>query len=219
MKIKELGDWILELLYPGRCTFCHCFTDKGQKVCGKCYKELPYNNDHEVHIKIPYVSKSIAPLYYKKNVRESLLRYKFQGLSMYSEIYGEFIAKSIDETGITCDIISWVPLSRKRLRIRGYDQAKLIAQALSRETGITCERTLKKTVNNPAQSGTGGPEKRKANVKNVYEAFNPENIKGKRILLVDDIVTTGSTLSECARVLHENGASEIITACLACSGK
>ena len=215
----KLKDFLLELIYPTRCAFCHKFTEKGQKVCSKCYVELSYNEEHEVNVHIPYVSKCVAPLLYEKDVKNSLHRYKFSGLSAYSEIYGEFMAKSIDETEITCDIISWVPLSKRRYRKRGYDQAKLLADALAERLDLPSLRTLEKFVNNPAQSGTGGPEKRKANVKGVYRAYNPENINGKRILLVDDIVTTGATLSECARVLHRNGAEEIIACAVACSGK
>ena len=119
------------------------------------------------------------------------------------------MAKCIDENQISCDIITWVPLSRKRLRQRGYDQARLLATELSKKAGIECCRLLKKTRNNPAQSGTGGAEKRRANVSGVYTALSPEKITGKSILIVDDIVTTGATLSECGRMLLSAGAKEV----------
>ena len=80
---------------------------------------------------------------------------------------------------------------------------------MSERTGIPCCRLLKKTRNNPAQSGTGGAEKRRANVSGVYTALKPEKIKGKSILLVDDIVTTGATLSECGRILLSAGSGEV----------
>lgn len=119
------------------------------------------------------------------------------------------MAKCIDENEISCDIITWVPLSRKRLRKRGYDQARLLAEELSRISGVGCCRLLQKTRNNPAQSGTGSAEKRRANVSGVYRAADEDQVKGKSILLVDDIVTTGATLSECARVLISAGAREV----------
>ena len=149
------------------------------------------------------------------DVRRSLLRYKFQGLRIYAELYGEFLAKCIDENPISCDSITWVPLSRKRLRKRGYDQARLLAEELSRQTGLPCVPMLRKIRNNPAQSGTGDAKKRRENVKGVYEALSEEEIAGRRILLVDDIVTTGATLSECASVLKKAGAKEVSAMTLA----
>ena len=142
-------------------------------------------------------------------MRASLLRYKFGGASVYAEVYGEYLAKCIDENAISCDIITWVPLSRQRLRKRGYDQARLLAEDLSRRTGIPCAAALRKIRNNPAQSATGGAQKRRLNVKNVYRALPDAPIAGKRVLLVDDIVTTGATLSECAGELKKAGAKEI----------
>ena len=132
------------------------------------------------------------------------------------EVYGKILANAIDEKGISCDIISWVPLSKKRLRKRGYDQAGLLAAAVADNLGIDCVRLLDKTKNNPAQSGTGSPSKRKANVKGVYRAADPALIEGKTVLLIDDIVTTGATLSECAGVLRRSGALLVYAAALAC---
>ncbi len=214
----KLLDCILEFIYPTRCAFCHCLTENGEKVCDRCRRELPQRRNPVLELRIPYVSKTICPFYYENYVRDSLLRYKFDGLRAYAEIYSEFLAKCIDETAISCDIITWVPLSKKRYRKRGYDQAQLIAENLARSMNTECEKLIEKTVNNPAQSGSGGAAKRKANVKGVYAALEPEHIRGKRILIIDDIVTTGATVSECAGVLHKCGASEVI-ACAVAGGK
>lgn len=210
-----LVDAALDLLFPPKCPFCRRLTARGEGVCPDCLRTLPYTTAESHGRKLRNISRCVAPFYYKGRVRESLLRYKFGGLSVYSQIYAEFIAKCIDENGISCDIITWVPLSAKRFRSRGYDQARLIADALSRLTGIRCVRLLKKTRHNPAQSGTGSAEKRRANVSGVYSAMNTDEIAGKRILLVDDIVTTGSTLSECARVLAEHGSADVQAAAVA----
>ena len=211
----KLLDCILEFIYPTRCAFCHRLTENGEKVCARCSHELPRRREPVLNIHIPYVSKTICPFYYENYVRDSLLRYKFEGLRAYAEIYSEFLAKSIDETALSCDIITWVPLSKKRYRKRGYDQAQLIAENLARRMNVKCEKLIEKTVDNPAQSGSGNAAKRKANVKGVYAALKPEYIKGKRILIIDDIVTTGATISECAGVLHKCGAAEIMAGAVA----
>lgn len=204
----KILDRILELLYPTKCTFCHKLTG-GDKVCKSCAGKLPLTPKGAQVQKFPFISACVSPLYYEGNVRESLLRFKFGHLSAYADVYARYMAKCIDENQISCDIITWVPLSRKRLRERGYDQAKLMADELSRLCGISCCRLLKKTRNNPAQSGTGSAEKRRANVSGVYTAVDTEKIRGKSILIVDDIVTTGATLSECGRMLMSAGAGEV----------
>lgn len=204
----KLIDAVLELLYPTKCAFCHKLTG-GDRVCPDCAGKLPLTEAGAQIQKFPFISQCLSPLYYEGDVRESLHRYKFGGLSHYCTLYAQFMAKCIDENQISCDIITWVPLSRKRLRQRGYDQAGLLARELSELTGIECCRLLKKTRNNPAQSGTGGAEKRRANVSGVYAPLAPEKISGKSILIADDIVTTGATLSECGRILLQAGAEEV----------
>lgn len=99
------------------------------------------------------------------------------------------------------DIIIPVPISRKRLKQRGYNQSYLIAKELAKMLNIELDdRILKKIKNNSAQSVLNKIE-REHNVNNVYKLFNNKNIIGKRILLVDDIYTTGSTVNECSKIL------------------
>ena len=106
--------------------------------------------------------------------------------------------------------MTWVPVSRRRLRERGYDQAELLAQAAGRVWGVRPERLLEKVQDNPAQSGLESPEARRENVRNVYLAL--PDAAGKRVLLIDDICTTGATLIECAQVLTQAGAAGVVCA-------
>lgn len=212
--------WLLDLLYPPRCAFCRrLLPDNVRGVCSFCKKKLPYvPADGQVR-NLKNIDKCVAPLYYDGPVRESLHRYKFSALTAYADIYSEFMGKCIDENGISCDIITWIPLSRRRLRKRGYDQAELLARLIAKRQGFECVRLLKKLRDNPPQSGTGSPEKRRANVKGIYSCTEPERVKGKTILLIDDIVTTGATLSEAAGVLKKAGAAAVYCAAVARSGK
>lgn len=209
-----LFDIILDLLYPPRCCFCRKITD-GEMICSMCDTKLPYTHDNSKQTKFSHVSAAVSPLFYTDTVRDSVIRYKFHSATGYSKVYGQLIAKCIDENGINCDIITYVPLSRKRHWVRGYNQAELIAQEISKIKGIPVVQLLKKIRNNPAQSGVKSPQKRKANVKNVYKAINLEYIKGKDILIIDDVITTGATISECAKMLKEQGSGEIFAASLA----
>lgn len=211
----SFADRLLDLVYPPRCAFCRRLLWKDALACPECIKSLPYTGAAARGIKIAHIADCVSPLYYEGDVRASLLRYKFHSLTAYSKVYSKIIVKCIDECGISCDIITWVPLSARRLRKRGYDQARLLAEEIAREKNIPCVQLLKKTVNNPAQSGTGSPEKRRANVAGVYAYAGEEPLEGKSVLLVDDIVTTGATLCECARVLKAAGAGLVYAATLA----
>ena len=208
-------DRLLELLYPTRCAFCHKLLDGGQKVCPACLRSLPYTPMAAQRQSFPHVEACVSPLYSEGNVRLSLHRYKFKSLTAYAEVYADFVAKCIDENGIICDSITWVPLSRRRLRRRGYDQARLLAEALAKRLRLPCERTLVKKKDNPPQSRTGKAAARRANVSGVYAPERGADLTGKRLMLVDDIVTTGATLSEAAGVLRAAGASAVFAATVA----
>lgn len=106
-----------------------------------------------------------------------------------------------------------MPVSRKRLRKRGYDQAELLARTACRLWDTEPVRLLNKTADNPAQSGISDAAARRANVLGVYETCGDP--AGKRVLLIDDICTTGATLSECARVLKDAGAESVVCAAVA----
>ena len=212
----KVVDWLLDMIYPPRCAFCRRLLSGREKgVCRFCRPKLPYvPADGQVqHFR--NVDKCLSPLYYHGSVKDSLHRYKFGGATAYADIYSEFIVKCIDENQISCDSITWVPLSRRRLRRRGYDQAELLAKLIAKHLGQSPVRLLKKQRDTPPQSKTGSVEKRRANIAGAYACLRPELVQGKQVLLVDDIVTTGATLSEAAWVLKKAGAKEVICATLA----
>ena len=157
-----------------------------------------------------------APLWYQGLAREGLHRFKFRGMSSAAAPLGELIAGcAAEHFSGAFDTVTWVPVCSRRLRQRGYDQARLLAESACRLWETKPLPLLRKTVHNPAQSGLKEAAARRANVLGVYEAVDPERISGHRILLVDDICTTGATLAECARVLREAGAADVVCAAAA----
>lgn len=207
---------LLDLFYPPRCIFCRGFLKKSERyICPDCKGKLPYTVKGGEQ-KGDFYSVCVSPLYYEDNVRESILRFKFKEATGYAEPYGKLIADCIRENlKGRYDLISWVPLSRERYKERGYDQAMLLAMAAALELDDVAVSTLEKYKNVEKQSKMGSVEKRKANISGVYRVEDPELIEGKRILLIDDIVTSGSTLSECARMLLQAGAKEVLCATIA----
>lgn len=211
----KLWESILDLLYPPRCQICHKFIDPAQKpVCNRCMDKLPEFEGAEPQVK--FADRCVATLFYKGDLRESFHRYKFSGLRWYADQYGKWLAVTVrDKLAGRYDLVTWVPVSAKRRRERGYDQAELLCRALCRELGTEPVRLLEKVSDNPAQSGLDDPSARRANVANVYRTVDPAAFAGKRILLIDDIVTTGATLGECCRVLLTAGAESVVCAVLA----
>ena len=206
MNIKNT---LVSLLYPRKCPFCTKVIDENLLLCPRGEKKLPFIPKHLQPRSFKYIERCYSVFYYRDMVQESILRYKFHNASAYSEIYGHFLRKCIDENQISCDIISWVPLSRKRLRKRGYDQARLLAEECASQFGIKCLPVLDKIRDNKAQSGISDATARKANVKGVYTVRPDANVKDRHVLLLDDVVTTASTASECAKMLKQAGAAGI----------
>lgn len=204
---------LLNLLFPPKCPFCQKVLDKAG-ICAACERELPWIEEEKVLRKGPGGLQCAAPLWYEDAVREGVLRLKFQGASAAAEPLGELIARcAAEQFGGEFDTVTWVPVSKKRLRQRGYDQAELLARSACRLWSTEPERLLKKIVDNPAQSGIHDAAARRANVLGVYDVVG--SAEGKRILLIDDICTTGATLTECIRVLKDAGAESVVCAAVA----
>ena len=207
MKIWES---FLDLLYPPKCPFCGKVREQ-RGICPSCRKALPWIEGDQGLKKLPGGTVCAAPLWYRDLAREGILRFKFQGGFAAAEPLGELIAQcAAEQFSGAFDVVTWVPVSRRRLRKRGYDQARLLAENACRLWGVKPEMLLRKTQHNPAQSSLSEAAARRANVLGVYEAVDVGRIQGRRVLLVDDICTTGATLAECARTLRAAGAAEVV---------
>jgi len=206
----------MDILFPPKCVFCARVLNKGDDGwCDRCTESLPFT-DNWGRQDGEFFDFCISPLYYKGAVRKSVLRYKFRGAAAYAATYGKLLADCIRENpDVEYDIISWIPLSSKRKRSRGYDQAMLLALATALELDDVAVETLTKHIDVQAQSELGDKAERSANISGAYIVPDAELIVGKSVLLIDDVVTTGSTLDECAKVLLAEGAKRIVCASLA----
>lgn len=204
--------FLLDLLYPPRCVLCHRFLPNSREpVCDHCAARLLGQEPHRRQGK--YSSLCVAPFSYAEPVRGSIHRYKFQDRRAYADFYAGVMAAVIrQEPEASCEVVTWVPISKKRRRRRGYDQAQLLACALAKHLELPAEPCLLKRRDNPAQSGIRDREARKKNVSGAYTPHPSASIAGKRVLLVDDVITTGATMEECARILRKSGARSVFCA-------
>ena len=210
---------LMDLLFPPKCILCGKLLQKQEqdlcRVCRVDSPEYPIGKD-----RIQFLDSFTAVWYYEGTVRRSLLRYKFYGARGLAQGYGRLLAMKLLQShpeGFDC--LTWIPVSRLRKLRRGYDQVELLAKAVGRELGMEPVPLLKKVRHNRPQSGISDASKRRANVLGAYREVNRQAISGKRILLLDDILTTGATASEAARVLLTCGAKEIHCAAVAAARK
>ena len=206
-------DWLLDLLFPPKCPFCRRLLDSGDVLCPECQRNLPWTQQEKT---VEFLDSCVAPLWYEGVVRQSHHRYKFSGVRAYAGTYSLLMSQcATDRLDGNFDVVCWTPLSRKRRRKRGYDQSELLARGVAERLGLPLALLLDKVRDTPAQSGQTDGAARRANVLGAYRIKPGKSVVGKRILLVDDVVTTGATLSECARVLRTAGAAEVCGLALA----
>lgn len=209
---------MMSLLFPRKCILCRRLLRREElDLCGDCRRNTdPYASGER---KFKFLDSMTAVWYYEENVRRSIVRYKFYGARYLAANFGRLIAMRVLQEELEFDLITWVPVSRWRKFRRGFDQVELLARAVGRELGHGPVRCLRKIRNNKKQSTLRDAAERRANVLGVYRVTDPELVANKKILLLDDVLTTGATAGECARVLLTAGAKEVHCAVLAAARK
>ncbi len=217
---------IINIIYPPNCIFCRQILsyDAALQICSACYCGLPFAKetlltttqeagDH-------YCDGAVSVFEYTGVVKESLIRFKFYNEPGYYRTYAGLIAEKLTRI---VDIMQYhmvisVPLHKHKEFSRGYNQAYLISKGLSRKLMLPERSGLIKRCRYTEAQSLLDKEKRCQNVKGAFTVKSPDRVAGKSILLVDDILTTGSTLEECARVLKNAGAMKI-TAVVVATGR
>lgn len=209
-------DFLLNLIYPNVCGFCGKINENS--LCEECKKRINENLIYKAQqINDKYFEKHIYLANYDGEFRDNILAYKFLDKPYMYKTFVKLILKNEKICRIikSYDIIGAVPMHKRRKNDRGYNQSDLIAEELAKNIpNLKYEKILKKIKNNERQSSLK-KEERLNNVKNVYKVQNKQIIEGKKIILFDDIYTTGNTVNECSKVLKENGAKEILILTLA----
>lgn len=206
---------LFSVFYPPKCVLCEKLLQEDETdLCHSCRQKAPACPKGK--FKISFIARWTAIWYYKDDVRSSILRYKFLRRQRYGIVYGRLLAMKLLQSKFTdFDVLTWVPISFRRRWKRGFDQVAVIAKAVAKELGCQAQPTLKKIRHNQPQSRQSSSAGRWANVLGAYRVKDASCIQGKRILLIDDIITTGATVSECAKTLLSAGAKEVICAAIA----
>lgn len=209
-KLNFLINSILDLIYfkEGFCLSCgnELFTEKS--LCNDCIKRLnlcveKFNIGEHKEIKCYTCS------IYSKTIKKLILKLKYKNGFSQGELLSSYIYRLVLREKLNFDMITFVPSSRKRKRERGYNQSEILAKNLSKHMNIKCYKLLIKNKDTKDQIGLN-EDQRWENVNDVFCINSKYNLKQKKILIIDDVITTGATVYNCSKELLRNGASEVI---------
>ena len=207
-------DWFLDLLFPPKCALCGRLLDGEEGgICGGCRQQLPFTTGAD-SLRAGAFGRCAVAFRYEGAVKDGIHALKFGGRPAAARAFAPYLAAAAERFVGEFDAVTYVPVSRERLRQRGYDQSRLLAEAAAALLQAPAERTLEKLRDNPAQSTLSARE-RQVNVAGVYAPAPGAAIAGRRFLLIDDVLTTGSTLSACTDTLRQAGAASVVCAALA----
>ena len=201
---NQLKRLVLDLVFPPRCIGCGA---DGSYFCPRCQSSLTYIRDNQSHTA---EIDGIRSLYaYDGSVRQAVLQLKYYNVKALAIPLARLMTEYLGCCDLTADMLVPVPLHPRRLRERGYNQSSLLAREISRLTSLPIvERALQRRKNTPPQARTASVNDRKMNMRGAFSCRG-KLVAGKRILLIDDVCTSGATLGACARAAKADGATAV----------
>lgn len=211
--IERICEKVWQILFPKRCPFCGAPIAYEERCCAVCSPILPYLQD------IPHFRKDIplhVPFSYSGIAEQAVWRLKFNGHPAVARHLAPYLAETLPQ-GTPYDVIVPIPMDRRKERKRGYNQAKLLARYLGQVTGIIVMDCLIKT-RKTAEQHTLNARERERNLTGAYQIAPNASLTGKRVLLCDDVITTGATIQEAARVLKIANAKTVEAVAITLAG-
>ena len=218
--LSRLTGPALDLIFPMSCAGCG---REGKLICQNCVSSLPQLKKPYCGLcaspgklshcdwcreRLPAFEGIRAPYLFQGAIKNAIYDFKYRGLKAAAPEFGRLLADYLKLHPLAGDVLIPVPLHPRRLRERGYNQSDLLAKELGKLTGIKVESALlTRTKDGLAQAHTASKNQRRDNVEGSFSSTG--RISGKTVILVDDVATTGSTLSACATALKESGAAAV----------
>lgn len=227
--MSKVKDFVLDIFFPNRCPLCGKVIKWNIECCEKCIDDLPDTGEElcygcgntkshcQCKARKLLFERCYAAYYYKDTARSAVLYLKDTKNTFFPRLAAKKIHHDIDEDNYIfhADYVVPVPLSRRKLYTRGYNQSALIGQALADELSIDMKENVILRHDSIIDQHMLGSQMRSISAGAVYYANKNVDIKGKTIILCDDVITTGSTLNECAKILLDMGADRVIAAAAA----
>ncbi len=208
---------LLDLLFPPNCVLCRGAVSKGMQICDTCADEIQGQYRLQKHISIAECSDAAAALQYKGKVQRALLSCKYGQKNIIGKWGGEIITACLADhlPEWKPDCVTYVPTTLGHWWKRGFHLPTIFAAEAAKQCGLPCIRTLRRKWFAKSQLKTHSAQDRHENAKHTYSLYKEIDLTGKRIVLVDDVLTTGATATACAAILREMGAAEVFFVSLA----
>lgn len=202
------------LLFPERCPFCGKLVEPDEIACKDCYEELRLKHSPITGGAVGF--RCVSSFSYGGKVRRALLRIKYHDRVQYIAQFAAILADDITDTfgKDSFDIITAVPMHKKDVKERGYNQSEMLAKELSKLLGVPYADTVVKIKRTKKQHNLKFTE-RKTNLSGAFKLIDKEIVSGKRVLLIDDIITSGNTLGKCCKVISRAKPTKICCATIA----
>lgn len=209
--------WLLELrrivaaeFFPNRCPFCGEIIGAIRYYCDACYRHLPFSMGKSEPP--PNISQIYACCLYTRRVRKAVHMLKFSGLIYPADTFALMMSRMLEN--VDADVLIPVPSGRRSVRKRGFSTAKLLTKRISIRLGIPMVNAVN-AYSDKEEQKTLSVKARYENAKRSFYLTPRNDVRGKRVLLIDDVSTTGSTLAAIAGLLREAGAVDISAAVFA----
>lgn len=207
---------LLSIFYPRKCPYCSKPLKHDMTECLVCRAEFPKVPRIEA---LPTGEICVAPFTYMGAVRRAICDYKFNGKKFNGYSLSEAVLSSIKDVyykDMGFEIITCVPMSKDRKNERGFNQSEFIAKYVAEQLGKPFENLLCRDSGAAVQHEMTYKE-RISNNDDSFHIVSSDKVRGKKLLLIDDIMTTGMTLSRCSTILRESGAERVFCASVAIS--
>lgn len=219
---RAIAEAIKFAFFPRRCVFCASVIAPDVAACTPCARSVTRVEDPVCRLcgrgkeyclcdnQKPFYSGLFSPFYYEASVRRGIHNFKFRDARSNAAFFAEEMVVAIpEEQSNGFDLVLCVPLSKKSLRQRGYNQSALLAERVAEKLNTPfCGQALVKILETPAQHSMDS-SKRRGNLVGAFDVADPSAVNGAKVLLCDDVATTGSTLNECAKMLMLAGAAGV----------
>lgn len=228
--ISTLFNKILDFLFPPTCPLCGVGIKRHGELCIDCFSAFNWIDGAKcAHCGYPfpagfepspfrmcpacatggcYLDLIRSACVYDDASRAAMLPFKHCGKIQYGRFMSRMMIWALRDADIEPDIVMPVPLALRRLRHRTYNQAMILARPIARKYGVPVDAASVRRKHRP-DMGHKTPQQRRENIHNVFTVVRPDKIRGRKILLVDDVMTSGATLTELCRVLTDAGATAV----------
>ncbi len=218
---KPYSDAVLNFIYPPYCIVCKSRLDPGLTlICKMCWRNLPRidntQNQKRSRANLDFaesqITRFLAVWEFNIAVQQVIHEIKFFGKKSFAKFIGVELADLISqyEEYLTADLIIPVPLHKIKLLERVFNKSLLLSQAISKKIDIPVKQKVLKRIRNTRPQSKLNAVERQQNVKDAFRVIDPAAVKGKTVVLVDDVLTTGSTMRACAESLDSAGVAKTL---------